>query len=100
MRIFWRPLRCNFYRWTLVCTVAAKLHNYCIDMDDTEIAVRDDSDYRDYDAPDVFMNDAINENDDSIIRRPVGDRRREITRRFESLGVRRPLHAMVNTRAN
>ena len=30
--IFWRPLRCSFKRWSLVCTVCAKLHNYCIDM--------------------------------------------------------------------
>jgi hypothetical protein len=29
--IFWRPLTCQFNRWSLVITVAAKLHNYCID---------------------------------------------------------------------
>mmetsp|Transcript_20236 Transcript_20236/g.29052 ORF Transcript_20236/g.29052 Transcript_20236/m.29052 type:complete len:117 (-) Transcript_20236:50-400(-) len=30
--IFWRPLQCGVDKWTLVCTVTAKLHNYIIDM--------------------------------------------------------------------
>lgn len=29
--IFWRPLSCAFRRWPLVCLIAAKLHNFCID---------------------------------------------------------------------
>ena len=29
--VFWRPLRVQFKFWSLVCTVAAKLHNFCID---------------------------------------------------------------------
>ena len=32
--IFWRPLQCDFNHWPLVCTVAAKLHNFCIDMNE------------------------------------------------------------------
>ena len=29
--IFWRPLACRFDKWSTICTVAAKLHNFCID---------------------------------------------------------------------
>ena len=29
--IFNRPLQCKLDKWSLVCTVAAKLHNICVD---------------------------------------------------------------------
>ena len=29
--IFNRPLQCTLDKWSLVCTVAAKLHNICVD---------------------------------------------------------------------
>ena len=29
--VLWRDIRCSYFRWTLLLTVLAKLHNYCID---------------------------------------------------------------------
>ena len=96
--IFWRPLRCSFDKWTLVCTVAAKLHNFCIDMKEggaSDIPMRNNSDWQDGDHPSVFMNG----NDDTAdLERPTGDTRRRITEELYRNGVRRPLHAMVNSR--
>ena len=36
--IFARPLQCALSKWSLVCTVAAKLHNICIDSNIPEVA--------------------------------------------------------------
>jgi hypothetical protein len=88
--IFWRPLRCSFNKWTLVCTVCAKLHNYCIDMHegrDRDIAPRYDHDYEDDDAPIVFMNEEL---DLDGPRRPTGDTRKMLTELLEQNGIRRP----------
>jgi hypothetical protein len=38
--IFWRPLQVSFDRWSLVCSVCAKLHNFCIDMKDGDSNLR------------------------------------------------------------
>jgi hypothetical protein len=103
--IFWRPLRCAYRRWTLVCTVAAKLHNYAIDMNEgtgNDILRRLDDDWEDGDAPVVQMNgnDGEGEGDMEGVRvRPTGDTRREITEYLQAQGVRRPLHAAANSRA-
>jgi hypothetical protein len=57
--VFWRELKCSFDKWTLVVTVAAKLHNYCIDMRDTDIAPRRNEDFEYGDQPATFMNDIV-----------------------------------------
>jgi hypothetical protein len=87
--IFWRPLYCSLNRWSLVCTVAAKLHNFCIDMNEggeTQILERLAADTLDGDFPWVFLNDEERDEAD----RPTGDRRRIITERLCSEGIRRP----------
>lgn len=96
--VFWRPLRCAFDKWTLVCSVAAKLHNFCIDMGEgkeTDIPSRMNEDWEDGDHPVVFMNGG-DENDERS--RPTGETRRNITAHLESQGYRRPTHAAINSR--
>ena len=100
--IFWRPLRCDFRRWTLVCIVAAKLHNYCIDMNEgtgNDIEMRLERDFQPGDDATVYFN--INTADDLETQavRPLGETRRQLTRALQEEGVLRPQHAAANTRA-
>lgn len=89
--IFWRPLRCEYRKWTLVCTVAAKLHNFCIDEDEgtqADIERRMDCDATEDDDPNVYLNDFVDEN---VQRHPSSiSRRREITQHLEDCGIFRP----------
>lgn len=62
--IFWRPVRCAFKNWTLVATVAAKLHNFLIDMNETDVPERYYRDHTDGDAHHVFMNGNNDDSDD------------------------------------
>ena len=97
--IFWRPLRCAFDKWTLVCSVAAKLHNFCIDMhegNDTDIEMRLNEDWEDGDHPVVYMNS--DGDDDGLGARPTGNRRKEITEYLQSQSYRRPNHGAMNSR--
>lgn len=87
--IFWRPLRCAHDRWPLVCMVAAKLHNYCIDMEEDQNNMeRFEEDIEDGDEHCLNLNQYLN----SITteeRRPSGESRRRMTNYFEINGVRR-----------
>jgi hypothetical protein len=101
--LFWRPLRCAYRRWTLLCAVAAKLHNYCIDMNEgKDIRPRLDEDIEEGDNRDVFMNGnsegAMDELPEGTSVRPTGDTRRNITEYLQAQGVRRPPHAAGNSR--
>lgn len=104
--IFWRPLRCAFDKWTLVCTVCAKLHNFCIDNNEgreTDIAPRHPDDYEVNDEYVVRMNEnGVNNvnNGDGVERgaRPTGDRRRLFTRDLADRGISRPGHARRHSR--
>ena len=86
--IFWRPLQCAFKRWSLVVTVCAKLHNFCIDMNEDESInnPRWHEDVEEGDRHEVELNRAQNPDPE----RPTGDRRREFTGYFEEKGIRRP----------
>jgi hypothetical protein len=91
--IFWRPLRCSFNRWTLVITVCAKLHNFCIDMGEgrgNDVPMRVNEDHETGDRNVLYDN---GNDDDVILARPIGDTRRIITEQFGSSGQRRPPHA-------
>ena len=95
--IFWRPLSCRQSKWSTVCTVAAKLHNFCIDLNIT-VFERYPEDVHDGDEWIVLDN---RREDDALLRGPAcGNTRVEITRRLESDGARRPPHAAVHSRAN
>ena len=87
--VFWRPLRCAHDRWPLVCMVAAKLHNYCIDMEEDQNDMeRFEEDVEDGDVHCLNFNQYLN----SVSleeRRPSGDSRRRMTKYFETHGVRR-----------
>ena len=76
-------------RRTLVCTVAAKLHNFCIDMDDFQPTRRHNADHQDNDAPFVYMNEE-GDGDDTINRRPSGYTRQQITAALERDEIYRP----------
>ena len=84
--IFWRPLRLSYDKWTLVCTVAAKLHNFCIDENEGTrehtIGIAKKAMIRQY----IFtlIQTLI------VIARATGHRRRNLTDFLQIQGVRRP----------
>lgn len=91
--VFWRPLQCAFDRWTTVCSVAAKLHNFCIDMDDTQPTFRHAQDHLDGDAPLVYLNHEEvfeDEEDLAYYRRPTGYVRQQITAALDRDRIYRP----------
>jgi hypothetical protein len=99
--IFWRPLRCAFDKWTLVCSVCAKLHNFCIDNNEggiTDIPIRFHEDYEAGDVHRVDLNHFHDGAGDAVEPhapvRPRGDKRRIFTRDLQSRGILRPGHAM------
>ena len=95
--ILWRPLKCRFSRWTSLLTACAKLHNYCINADIPISTQRYDEDVEDDDFPEVIMNDG--ERNEDVITNFVANRRTVFTRELQLKGIRRPNHAMVNSRA-
>jgi hypothetical protein len=94
---FWRPLRVDLSRWGLVCTVAAKLYNFCIDRN-IDVFQRYERDVADGDTWEVLHNNE-NSNTSNTSLRPAGDRRRVFTSALESAGILRPRHAQCNSRA-
>jgi hypothetical protein len=86
--IFWRPLRCQFDKWTLVCQVAAKLHNFCIEEGEESLSQRHEDDVEEGDSPVVLMNMHVTDEPRRV--RATGRRREELTDRLEEEGVRRP----------
>lgn len=88
--VFWRPLVCAQHKWTLVCTVAAKLHNYCIDMADSQPNSRHDHDHQTGDEPLVYMNNRTDDEGDEGHRRPTGTTRANITAALERDQIYRP----------
>lgn len=84
--IFWRPLDCQFDKWAHMCTVCAKLHNFCIDNKDEEhSAPRAAEDHQQGDAWVVLENNDP-ETDSELRGRPSGDTRRDITNYLENNG--------------
>lgn len=97
--ILWRPLKCKFSRWTLVTTVCAKLHNFCLNTDIPIAQHRFYEDVEEADYPIVAENDELPDDFDEP-RRATGDRRAEFVKELESQGVRRAGNNMHNSRAN
>jgi hypothetical protein len=96
--VLWRPLRCDFCRWTLVLTACAKLHNFCINAD---IPISNNRFYEDRMDGDV-LEVLLNENQDEVAevaRSFPSNRRANFTRELELKGIRRPLYAAMNSRA-
>ena len=102
--IFWRPLECQHKRWSQVCMVAAKLHNFCIDQKIAMPLGKYREDVFPGDVHEVIMN---NENRDGLtqeernLMRSSGERntRQAITNKMQLNGWQRPLHARVNSKA-
>ena len=95
--ILWRRFHFSFDRWALVMQVCMKLHNYCVDNNDSPPPRRFNEDMRRGDRWAVYHN---RHDDDDVLRsRANGDRRRNITDELESRGIVRPPHAQVNSRA-
>ncbi len=106
--VYWRPLRCSFYKRTLVLSVCAKLHNFCIDMKDsdpTTLMRRCPEDTIENDVYLVLNNDPENEAFRQFQRelrqtpRLVNAQRDTITSFLQQQGYRRPLYAMPNSKA-
>jgi len=81
-------LRCQFDKWTLVCQVAAKLHNFCIEEGEESLSQRHEDDVEEGDSPVVLMNMHVTDEPRRV--RATGRRREELTDRLEEEGVRRP----------
>ena len=99
--ILWRPILCDYSRWTLVLTVCAKLHNLCINKDIPIHQHRYYQDNRRGDNYDVFLSPLPDETNGEDIPRRVAfaNRRTEFARELQDKGIRRPVHAEMNSRA-
>ena len=93
--VFWRPLRIQFKYWSLVCTIAAKLHNFCIDERLPCVQERHEADQLPGDAWRVLENQELSPE----VRRSIGNRRGDLTTRLQVRGALRPPHAQCNTKA-
>jgi hypothetical protein len=95
--IFHRPLQCSLDKWSLICTVAAKLHNICID-NNIPYVPRYGPDVAKGDQWNVYLNEVRHDmegNERGI--GEAGSRRRTITDALKSQETRRPPHAMHNS---
>jgi len=97
--VLWRPLRSQFSRWTLVLTVCAKLHNYCLDRNIPLSRHRFEEDIEDADEPAVLLNQDDPEEQQQLVGGGAANKRTAFTRGLQDLGVRRPLFAQINSRA-
>lgn len=94
--ILWRPLRCAYARWTLVLTVCAKLHNFCLDANIPISQHRFYDDNEEDDALEVLLNDeAVNA---ALTGGNTATRRTQLTKVLQERGVRRPQFAAMNSR--
>jgi hypothetical protein len=101
--IFWRPLSCQFIRWSLVVTAAAKLHNFCIESKFSEIPERFQGDVQVVgDVWETLDNNNNNENTNDnplfngVIQQAMG--RREILKcELQVKGILRPTFAGPST---
>ena len=98
--IFNRPLNCRLSRWTLVATVAAKMHNLCIDKNIPTVS-RYAKDIMRGDAWNVFVNQQPDDVQFQVRASGelTGGRRKAITARLAMQSIRRPPHSQVNSRA-
>lgn len=98
--IFQRPLRCAVDKWSLVATVAAKLHNICVDKNIPLISSHE-CNTDDADVWEVITN--AQANDASLVTTATattGARRKVITEKLANFGIRRPMYAIHNSKAN
>lgn len=87
--IFWRPLTCAYDRWALVCTTAAKLHNFCIKE---SVPVPDEVHPSSLQVGDVWEGiENGSQRDPEFKRALIGDRRKIITEDLQLGGFVRPL---------
>jgi hypothetical protein len=106
--VFWRPLKVGLERWGLVVTVAAKLHNYCVDEKE-ELVSQHKSNMAQGDVCEVITSDAGQNDEDDIdvfkLHTSSGGHgkrgtRLTITTMLQCTGKLRPTHALHNSRAN
>jgi hypothetical protein len=95
--IFHRPLQCQLWKWTLVASVAAKLHNVCLDRNVPNVR-RYDKNVVCGDVWNVYLNDSNREEGDRS-NAHAGKRRADITAALHNQRILRPSHAMHNSRA-
>jgi hypothetical protein len=100
--IFWRPLRCSYKYWPLVCMVAAKLHNFCIDNNIPLTVERVSSDHQEGDSNITLSNENSSslQTEGSSRNSHSGCKRKQFTEDLERQGTRRPIFAMCNSREN
>jgi len=98
--IFWRPITASMTKWSLIATVAAKLHNICIDANDAPVNRYQDDIHR-HDHEDVYLNPAHTEDPNTPVQATAitGSTRARLTSLIYEKGVRRPAYAGRNSRA-
>jgi hypothetical protein len=99
--ILWRPIKCSFWRWSLLLTVLAKLHNFCVDESESIPSHRFPEDIEENDMDDILMNRQDINEEDYIRSRTYfrANRRTGFTMDLQEKGVRRPNYAAMNSRA-
>jgi hypothetical protein len=97
--VFWRRLECAMERWGLVCNVAAKLHNFCIDEGEVDVPCQHPGNIAEGDVCEVWDNEDAEPDEFVMSFRSSGRTRFNITRALERNGIFRPPHAFAHSRA-
>jgi hypothetical protein len=97
--IFWRPLNCGFHNWSLIAMTCAKLHNICVDANDTTILPQ----HRDNFQEGARFTNILHPDDDNHLPqrahgRTGGARRLSMTQHLELADIRLPTYAGKNSR--
>jgi hypothetical protein len=95
--ILWRPLRCEYSRWTLLLTVLSKLHNFCIDSNIPLQQHRFYEDVQEGDESEILLNGELS--NEALLHGGHANRRTLFTRELQDKGIRRPNHAAINSHA-
>jgi hypothetical protein len=103
--IFWRPVICGFHNWSLIAMTCAKLHNICLDSNETaqNILPQHRSNYQEGARYETYTN-ILHPNEDTNLPqradgRTGGARRLSMTQHLDLAGIRRPAYAGKNSRA-
>ena len=94
--VLWREIKCSYYKWPLLLTVLAKLHNYCVDKSIPLNVARLYEDEERDDEPDVILN---SQDPEEPVTAGYSTTRANFTRDLEDKGKRRPNYAAMNSRA-
>jgi hypothetical protein len=90
--IFWRPLSCEFSKWSVVIRVCAKLHNLYIDFGEMDVQEPMEDDVQEGDDTQAYLNicNELNLGDIPVDNQNGSMKRLRITNYLRSMGWLRP----------